>query len=84
MLLSHDQEYHDAVWQTEEAAAERGEWVDCNCIVCSSNHIFATEPENFEYHSFAVTLLCEYGVDPTAQANDIVVVTSLRGPPVLS
>jgi hypothetical protein len=66
------------------ANTDNGAWVSCNCPICHAEDYLATEAENFEYHPVITTLECEFGVIPTAQANRIVVTSSLRGPPCLS
>lgn len=84
LYLSHGSDYYESLHNTEQCASANGEWVDCNCPVCHEENFLATEAETFEYHPIISTLRYEYGVQPTAQANSIVVISSLRGPPALS
>lgn len=84
LYLSHGSDYYESLHNTEQCAADNGEWVDCNCPVCHEENFLATEAKLIEYNPIISILLCEYGVEPTALANNIVVATSLRGPPALS
>ena len=82
--LTHERGYYEDYIRTSHPSAEAGEWMSCNCPICHAEDFIATEAEYFEYHPFITTLLCEYAVIPTASANRIVVISSLRGPPCLS
>lgn len=82
--LTHDRGYYESFLRTAHPSAEAGAWVSCNCPICHAEDFLATEAECFEYHPFITTLECEFGLIPTAQANRIVVTSSLRGPPCLS
>ena len=82
--ITHDRGYYEDFLRTSHPSDIAGEWVSCNCPICHAEDFLATEAEYFEYHPFVTTLLCEFGFEPTASANRIVVTSSLRGPPCLS
>ena len=84
LYLTHDRGYYEDYLRTEHPSHESGAWVSCNCPICHAEDYLATEAEYFEYNPIITTLECEFGVLPTAQANRIVVTSSLRGPPCLS
>ena len=84
LYLTHDRGFYEDYLRTEHPSHESGAWVSCNCPICHAEDYLATEAEYFEYNPVITTLECEFGIIPTAQANRIVVTSSLRGPPCLS
>ena len=84
LYLIHGRDYYDTLAETAQTAAQNGEWYSCDCLVCHAEDCLATEAETFEYTPIITTLRYEYAAVPTAQANRVVVVSSLRGPPCLS
>ena len=85
--ITHDRGYYEDYLRTahpSSANTDNGAWVSCNCPICHAEDYLATEAEYFEYNPIITTLECEFGVVPTAQANRIVITSSLRGPPCLS
>ena len=84
LYLTHDRGYYEDYLRTEHPSHESGAWVSCNCPICHAEDYLAVEAEYFDYNPIITTIECEYGVIPTAEANRIVVTSSLRGPPYLS
>ena len=82
--LTHDRGYWEDFLRTEHPSHESSEWVSCNCPICHAEDYLATEAEYFEYNPIITTIEFEYGIISTAEANRIVVTSSLRGPPCLS
>ena len=82
--LTHDRGYYEDYLRTGHPSHESGAWVSCNCPICHAEDYLAVEAEYFEYNPIITTLECEFGVIPTAQANRVVVISSLRAPPYLS
>ena len=82
--LTHDRGYYEDFLRTAHPSADTHAWVSCNCPICHAEDFLATEAEYFEYSPIISVLECERGVKPTAAANRIVVVSSLRAPPYLS
>lgn len=84
MSVSHNIDYYESVFKTAQQAEESGEWLLCDCPICHAEDCLATEAEYFAYNPVITTLEFEFGTEPTATANRIVVTSSLRGPPALS
>ena len=82
--LTHSRGYYEDYLRTSHPSADAGEWVSCNCPICHAEDFLAVAAEYLEYRPFITALECEVSVLPTAKANDIIVVSSLRGPPCLS
>ena len=82
VYLTHDRGF-SIDYQTKANAAEKDNFY-CDCPICHAEDFTATEAEYFDYNPIVTTLLCEFGIEPTASANRIVVTSSLRGPPCLS
>lgn len=82
--ITHDRGYYENYLRTAHPSADAGEWVSCNCPICHAEDFLAVAAEYFHYNPIITTLLYEYEIIPTAAANRIVVVSSLRGPPCLS
>lgn len=82
--LTHERGYYESYLHTSHPSEEAGAWVSCNCPICHAEDYLATEAEYFEYNPIITTIECEYAILPTAEANCIVVASSLRGPPCLS
>ena len=84
MWITHDRGYYEDYLRTAHPSHESGAWVSCNCPICHAEDYLAVEAEYIEYQPVVLVLEFEYSVRPTAQANRIVVTSSLRGPPYLS
>ena len=84
LYLTHGIEYYGSLWETEQMASESGESMECNCPICHAEDFLAVAAENFNYTPIISEVEFEQGVLHTAAANNIVVVSSLRGPPYLS
>lgn len=82
--LAHDREFNKVICHAVDHNASNDARLVCNCPICHAEDVVATPAESFEYHPFVAIIECEYGVLPTASANDIVISSSLRGPPCLS
>ena len=82
--LTHDRGYWEDFLRTEHPSHESSEWVSCNCPICHAEDFLAVEAEYFNYQPFITIQFCEYAVADVAEANRIVVTSSLRGPPCLS
>ena len=82
--LTHGSDYYESIWNTEQSASDNGAWIECNCPVCHAEDFIAVAAEYFDYSPIISELEFEQGILPTAKANNIVVVSSLRGPPYLS
>ena len=82
--LTHERGYYESYLGTAHPSEEAGAWVSCNCPICHAEDYLATEAEYFEYNPIITTIEFEYGIISTAEANRIVVTSSLRGPPCLS
>ncbi len=82
--ITHDRGYYEDFLRTAHPSSNGGAWVACNCPICHAEDFLAVEAEYFEYNPIITTLEYDFGVIPTASANRIVVVSSLRGPPYLS
>ena len=83
-LHTHSTEYYKALSQALERIADDEQTIVNNCSICSFEELTYTEAESFECHLFATLLLTTFEVQPTAEANNIVTTSSLRGPPALS
>ena len=83
VYLTHDRGFYEVFYHMEDNSAGETN-VHCNCPICHAEDFTATEAEYFDYNPTVTTLLCEFGIRPTASANRIVVTSSLRGPPCLS
>ena len=83
LYLTHNEGFDVSAWDIHTTSTE-GDSVRCNCPICHAEDFTATEAKSFEYHAFISTLSYEFAVYQTATANDIVVLSSLRGPPCLS
>ena len=87
MWVTHDRGYYENFLRTAHPTADNadnGAWVACNCPICHAEDFLAIAAEYFVYSPIISVLEFERGVLPTAAANDITVVSSLRGPPFLS
>ena len=84
LYLTHGSDYYESLGNTQQSASDNGAGVECNCPVCHAEDFLATEAEYFEYSPIISVLECERGVKPTAAANRVVVISSLRAPPYLS
>ena len=84
MYLNHNQGFDASAWDIHLSDYSEHEQLRCNCPICHAEDFVATEAETFEYHAYISTLSYEFAVYKTAAANDIVVLSSLRGPPCLS
>ena len=82
--LTHGSDYYESIWNTAQSASDNGAWVECNCPVCHAEDFIAVAAEYFDYSPIISELKFEQSILPTAQANNIVIVSSLRGPPYLS
>ena len=82
--LTHGSDYYESIWNTAQSASDNGAWVECNCPVCHAEDFIAVAAEYFDYSPIISELEFEQSILPTAQANNIVIVSSLRGPPYLS
>ena len=82
--ITHDRGYYEDFLRTAHPSSNGGAWVACNCPICHAEDFLAIAAENFNYNPIISELEFEQSVLPTAAANDIVVVSSLRGPPYLS
>lgn len=82
--LTHGSDYYESIRNTEQSASDNGAWIECNCPVCHAEDFLAVAAELFEYNAIIAELEWEQSILPTAKANNIVVVSSLRGPPYLS
>lgn len=82
--VTHDRGYYEDYLRTTHSSARNGAWVSCNCPICHAEDYVAVVAEYFDYHLSISVLECEVIVVPTAQANKIVVSSSLRAPPYLS
>ena len=85
--ITHDRGYYENFLRTAHPSAtnaDNGAWVACNCPICHAEDYLATAAEYFIYSPIISVLEFEQSILPTAAANDIVVVSSLRGPPCLS
>lgn len=82
--LTHGSDYYESIWNTAQSASDNGAWVECNCPVCHAEDFIAVAAEYFDYSPIISELEFEQSVLPTAQANNIVIISSLRGPPYLS
>ncbi|MBR3677639.1 MAG: hypothetical protein IKL60_01895 [Alistipes sp.] len=82
--LTYNATCYDRV-DTEETTSvpNRASFV-CNCPICSAEEFFAIEAEEFDYHPIIAVLEFEQEILPTASANRVVVISSLRAPPYLS
>lgn len=83
-LHTHNEAYYTSLLMTQSATSEHGPEVMDDCPICHYGEFLFTEELSIEYRFFATTLLCVIEAQPTAAANDIAIVTSLRGPPALS
>ena len=84
LYLTHDRGYYEDYLRTEHPSHESGAWVSCNCPICHAEDFIAVAAEYFDYSPIISELEFEQSILPTAQANNIVIVSSLRGPPYLS
>ena len=84
LYLNHNQGFDASAWDIHLSDYSEHEQLRCNCPICHAEDFVATEAETFEYHAYISTLSYEFAVYKTAAANDIVVLSSLRGPPCLS
>ncbi len=82
--LTHGSDYYESIWNTEQSASDNGAWIECNCPVCHAEDFIAVAAEYFDYSPIISVLEFEQSILTTAKANNIVVVSSLRGPPYLS
>lgn len=82
--LTHGSDYYESIWNTAQSASDNGTWVECNCPVCHAEDFIAVAADYFDYSPIISVLDFEQSILPTAQANNIVIVSSLRGPPYLS
>lgn len=82
--ITHDRGYYEDFLRTAHPSEDAHTWVSCNCPICHAEDFLAVAAEIFEYNPIIVELEWEQSILPTAAANDIVVVSSLRGPPYLS
>jgi hypothetical protein len=82
--ITHDRGYYEDFLRTAHPSADNHAWVSCNCPICHAEDYLAVAADYFDYSPIIVELEFEPGVLPTAQANRIVVTSSLRGPPCLS
>ena len=82
--LNHAREFYRFDCDFEQTASSDHSSVRCNCPICHAEDVTAVETDPIEYHTLLTTLSYEFGVYPTASANDIVTSSSLRGPPSLS
>ncbi|MBP3550654.1 MAG: hypothetical protein J6J57_03300 [Alistipes sp.] len=84
MWITHDRGYYEDFLRTAHPSADAHTWVSCNCPICHAEDFIAVAAEYFDYSPIISELEFEQGILPTAQANNIVIVSSLRGPPYLS
>ncbi|MBQ5648134.1 MAG: hypothetical protein IIV16_03310 [Alistipes sp.] len=84
LYLTVNHEFSTFCYKTEYASSCQDEWLRCDCPICHAEDVVATEAEHFEYNPFFTTLAYEFAICPTAEANNIVTLSSLRGPPYLS
>ena len=84
LYLTHNQGFDASAWDIHLSDFSEHEQLRCNCPICHAEDFVATEAETFEYHTFITTLSYEFAIYQTAAANDIVVLSSLRGPPCVS
>ena len=84
LYLGHSEGFDASAWDWHLTDYNDNEHIRCDCPICHAEDFTATEAESFEYHAFISTLSFEFAVYKTAVANDIVILSSLRGPPCLS
>jgi hypothetical protein len=84
LWLTHDRGYYEDFLRTAHPSADAHAWVSCNCPICHAEDFLATEAEYFDYSPIISVLECERAIQPTATANKVVVISSLRAPPYLS
>lgn len=84
MWLTHDRGYYEDFLRTAHPSEDAHAWVSCNCPICHAEDFLATEAEYFDYSPIISVLECERAIQPTATANRVVVISSLRAPPYLS
>uniref|UniRef100_UPI004057B51A hypothetical protein n=1 Tax=Alistipes sp. TaxID=1872444 RepID=UPI004057B51A len=82
--LAHDRGYYEDYLRTAHPSADAHAWVSCNCPICHAEDFIAVAAEYFNYSPIISELKFGRSILPTAKANNIVVVVSLRAPPYLS
>ncbi|MBR2326981.1 MAG: hypothetical protein IKA49_06480 [Alistipes sp.] len=82
--ITHDRGYYEDYLRTAHPSADNGAWVSCNCPICHAEDFISTAAEYFEYSPIIVELEFKQSILPTAMANRVVVLSSLRAPPYLS
>lgn len=84
LYLTHDRGYFEHYLNDPHPTHDSRAWMSCNCPICHAEEFIATEAEYFDYKPIISTLVFDFEVVPTAQANRITTTSSLRGPPCLS
>ena len=83
-LHTHNEAYYTALLMSQSAASEQGSEVMDDCPICHYGEFLFTKNCPLDFQFFASTLLYVIEAHPTAVANEISIVASLRGPPALS
>ena len=87
LYLTHDRGYYEDYLRTAHPSAantDNGAWVSCNCPICHAEDFIAVAAEYFDYSPIISELEFEPSTLPTAKANRVVTISSLRAPPCLS